>query len=269
MTIGEALKNERIKRGLSIRKMAGNIIDPSSYSKVEKNMRNIGSEALVRLLFAHDININDFFTNLEPNYAFKNLINKVKLEKRMHIAFSNRDLAEMQNIHHEVMKLENEEILKLTSVVAIAYMTNNVDHLDIQVKKEIFHQLDKNDDLSNNVKAIKLFANTIPIFTDEQLNTLMQSYVDKTVKKNNLSKLDNTRFAGVSVNYLRTCYERKLPLNKTMLQIQDYILNLDGSSFLAYKDIVKMSLAAITGKYARAKKIKQELIDMGYDQIKN
>ncbi|MFR1978817.1 MAG: helix-turn-helix domain-containing protein, partial [Lactobacillus acidophilus] len=55
MTIGEALKNERIRRGLSIRKMAGNIIDPSSYSKVEKNMRNIGSEALVRLLFAHDI----------------------------------------------------------------------------------------------------------------------------------------------------------------------------------------------------------------------
>ena len=58
MTIGEALKNERIRRGLSIRKMAGNIIDPSSYSKVEKNMRNIGSEALVRLLFAHDIDMN-------------------------------------------------------------------------------------------------------------------------------------------------------------------------------------------------------------------
>ena len=183
MTIGEALKNERIRRGLSIRKMAGNIIDPSSYSKVEKNMRNIGSEALVRLLFAHDIDINEFFTNLEPNYACKNFINKIRLEKNMRIAFNNRDLAEMQAIHQKIMNLKGEEILKLRSIVAIAYLTNNVNNLDNQIKERIFKQLDKNDNLSNNIEAIRLFANAMPIFTDDQLNYLMQSYISKIIKK--------------------------------------------------------------------------------------
>ena len=248
MTIGEALKNERIRRGLSIRKMAGNIIDPSSYSKVEKNMRNIGSEALVRLLFAHDIDINEFFTNLEPNYACKNFINKIRLEKNMRIAFNNRDLAEMQAIHQKIM--------------------NNVNNLDNQIKERIFKQLDKNDNLSNNIEAIRLFANAMPIFTDDQLNYLMQSYISKIIKKENISELDNKRFAVASVNYLRACYERKFSLNETMLQIQDYILNINDTSLLEYKGLVKLSLAAIMGKIDRAKEIKRELINIGYVQVK-
>ncbi|KRK28334.1 hypothetical protein FC29_GL001719 [Lactobacillus acidophilus DSM 20079 = JCM 1132 = NBRC 13951 = CIP 76.13] len=268
MTIGEALKNERIRRGLSIRKMAGNIIDPSSYSKVEKNMRNIGSEALVRLLFAHDIDINEFFTNLEPNYACKNFINKIRLEKNMRIAFNNRDLAEMQAIHQKIMNLKGEEILKLRSIVAIAYLTNNVNNLDNQIKERIFKQLDKNDNLSNNIEAIRLFANAMPIFTDDQLNYLMQSYISKIIKKENISELDNKRFAVASVNYLRACYERKFSLNETMLQIQDYILNINDTSLLEYKGLVKLSLAAIMGKIDRAKEIKRELINIGYVQVK-
>lgn len=48
MKIGEALKEERLKLGLSIRKMADGIIDPTFYSRVEQEHRNIGSEALVR-----------------------------------------------------------------------------------------------------------------------------------------------------------------------------------------------------------------------------
>lgn len=89
MTIGEALKKERIKRGLSVRKMAGTIIDPSSYNKVEKNMRNIGSEALVRLIFMHDININEFFNNISSNYVPSKLLYKIELESNMRSAFNN------------------------------------------------------------------------------------------------------------------------------------------------------------------------------------
>lgn len=48
MKIGEALKEERLKLGLSIRKMADGILDPTFYSRVEQEHRNIGPEALVR-----------------------------------------------------------------------------------------------------------------------------------------------------------------------------------------------------------------------------
>lgn len=268
MTIGEALKNERIKRGLSIRKMTGDIIDPSSYSKVEKNKRNIRSEALVRLIFTHNIDVNAFFNNIESNYASPNLVYKIKLEDNLRTAFNNRNLAEMQSIHYEIMKLKGEEILKLSSIVAMAYLKHNIDYLDTRITTRIFKRLDKNDDLSNNIEAIRLFANAMPIFTDEQLNYLMQSYINKIIKKNNLSELDIRRSAIACVNYLRACYERKIPLNKIMLQIQDYVLNINDTSLLAYKGIVKLSLAAITGKMDLAKKIKQELIDIGYEQAK-
>ncbi len=58
MKIGEALKEERLKLGLLIRKMAEGIIDPTFYSRVEQENRNIGSEALVKILFAHEILMN-------------------------------------------------------------------------------------------------------------------------------------------------------------------------------------------------------------------
>ena len=65
MKIGEALKEERLKLGLSIRKMAEGIIDPTFYSRVEQENRNIGSEALVRILFAREINIDEFFDKMK------------------------------------------------------------------------------------------------------------------------------------------------------------------------------------------------------------
>lgn len=269
MTIGEALKKERIKRGLSVRKMAGTIIDPSSYNKVEKNMRNIGSEALVRLIFMHNININEFFNNISSNYAPSKLLYKIELESNMRSAFSNRDLVKIQNVHNKIMNLKHEEILKLRSIVAVAYLKHAINDLDEHIKIKIFEQLDKKDNLSNDIEAIRLFANVMPIFTNEQLNYLMQSYANKIIKNDNLSELDIKRFAVASVNYLRACYERKIPLNETMVQIKDYILNSDDTSLLAYKGLVKLSLAAITGNITLAKKLKQELIDIGYDQVKN
>lgn len=268
MTIGEALKNERRKRGLSIRKMAGDIIDPSSYSKVEKNERNIGSDALVRLIFAHEINITDFFANLEDNYIDTDITYKKKLEKSMRIAFNNRNLPEIKKIHHQIMNLKGNDILKLRSIIATAYLENNINHINKQVIDKVFQQLDKSNSLSNNIQAIRLFANAMPIFTDKQLNHLMNIYVNKIIKSNNLTQIDIRRFAIACINYLRACYERKIPLNKTMLKIEDYILNIADSSFLVYKGLVKLSLAAIRGKNELAQQLKQELIDIGYPQAK-
>ncbi|MGN1272695.1 MAG: helix-turn-helix domain-containing protein [Lactobacillus sp.] len=268
MTIGEALKNERIKRGLSIRKMAGSIIDPSSYDKVEKGLRNIGSHALIKLIFTHNIDVDDFFNNLESTYAPQDFIYKRQLEQKIRSAFNHRDLKRLEKIKQEVATLKDEEILKLRVTVATAYLENKINQLNKETKQKIFDQLDKNDDLSNNIEAIRLFANAMPVFTDDQLNYLMHIYVLKIIQKKNLSELELKRFVVAGVNYLRACYERKIPLNEIMIQIQNYILNIDDISFLAYKGIVKLSLAAITGKIDLAKKIKNELIDIGYEEVK-
>lgn len=126
MTIGEALKNERIKRGLSIRKMADGIIDPSSYDKVEKGLRNIGSYALIKLIFTHNIDVDAFFNNLESTYASQDFIHKRQLEKKIRSAFNNRNLKRLKEIQQEVVTLQGEEILKLRLTVAIAYLENEL-----------------------------------------------------------------------------------------------------------------------------------------------
>lgn len=265
MTIGEALKEERIKRGLSIRKMVGDIIDPSSYNKVEKGMRNIGSDALVRLLFLHNIDINEFFSKLEDSYAPAFTVREKYLDQQMRVAFNQRDLKKAEEVCRKIQELKGKPVLKLRAIVAIAYIKNNVENLSEQTKKAIFDQLDKNDDLSNNIEAIKLFANTMPVFTNEQLNYLMHIYISKIIKRNDVSISDQKRFAIASVNYLRACYERKIPLNDSMLEIENYIMEIDDSSFLVYKGVVKLSLAAIKGDKERAEQIKRELIDVGYE----
>ena len=201
MTIGEALKEERIKRGLSIRKMVGDIIDPSSYNKVEKGMRNIGSDALVRLLFLHNIDINEFFSKLEDSYAPAFTVREKYLDQQMRVAFNQRDLKKAEEVCRKIQELKGKPVLKLRAIVAIAYLKNNVENLSEQTKKAIFDQLDKNDDLSNNIEAIKLFANTMPVFTNEQLNYLMHIYISKIIKRNDVSISDQKRFAIASVNY--------------------------------------------------------------------
>lgn len=50
-----------------------------------------------------------------------------------------------------------------------------------------------------------------------------------------------------------------------MLEIENYIMEIDDSSFLVYKGVVKLSLAAIRGDKERAEQIKRELIDVGYE----
>ena len=105
MKIGEALKEERLKLGLSIRKMAEGIIDPTFYSRVEQENRNIGSEALVKILFAHEINIDEFFNKIKDTYASSEATKKAYLEEKIRIAFNSHDIATMHGCLKQVSKL--------------------------------------------------------------------------------------------------------------------------------------------------------------------
>ena len=51
MTIGEALKKERIRMGLTQDEMADGIIKKSHYSKVERNIEGISADSLFKILF--------------------------------------------------------------------------------------------------------------------------------------------------------------------------------------------------------------------------
>lgn len=64
MTIGEALLNLRKQLGLTQTEMAANVVSTSFYSKVERNIHDIGTNDLLQILNKHQINATYFFENL-------------------------------------------------------------------------------------------------------------------------------------------------------------------------------------------------------------
>ncbi len=60
MEIGEALRMERLKLGLTQQQMCDGIISRPFYAKVEKGKNGINAESLFKILFKHQIEINDF-----------------------------------------------------------------------------------------------------------------------------------------------------------------------------------------------------------------
>ena len=72
MTIGEALKAERKRLGLSQSQMTGNLITKSHYSKIERGLFDIRTNDLLTILNLHNIDVVEFFkkisvTNQEEN----------------------------------------------------------------------------------------------------------------------------------------------------------------------------------------------------------
>ena len=61
MTIGEALKDERLKLNLTQKEMAANIMSRSQYGKVEKDLHDISASVLLKLLEFHHISPDFFF----------------------------------------------------------------------------------------------------------------------------------------------------------------------------------------------------------------
>lgn len=265
MKIGEALKEERLKLGLSIRRMAEGIIDPTFYSRVEQENRNIGSEALVRILFVHEINIDEFFDKIKDTYAPSKATKKAYLEEKIRIAFNNHDIATMQNCLKQVSKLD-DPILKLRVIVGIAYLEDKIRELSHEVVDQIYEELDKNDELSSNVNAIRLFTNAMPVFSDEQLTYFMRMLLARVKNVKNRTEKYNERIAITCNNYLYSCWQRKINPS-TVAEAYSFMMNLTEPHLLIYKLLGKMAKNLINGNQKQAIVIKNELLDFGYAKM--
>lgn len=60
---------------------------------------------------------------------------------------------------------------------------------------QIYEELDKNDELSSNVNAIRLFTNAMPVFSDEQLTYFMHMLLARAKNVENKSEKYDERIA--------------------------------------------------------------------------
>lgn len=67
MTIEELLKDYRISQRKTKKQWAKDIISPSFYAKVEKNLNRISAEDLIDLLHSNQISLIDFFGKLNQS----------------------------------------------------------------------------------------------------------------------------------------------------------------------------------------------------------
>lgn len=262
MTIGEALKEERENLGLSRYKFSKGVVDRKFYGKVEENNGVLSSEKLIQLLQKNNIDFAQFFEKVKSN---ENL-DAEKLDRAMRAAFEKRDINECKQVCQSIMKLKGERILKLRTIVAIAYLDKNLDALDENIRKEIVEEIYKSNNITQNVSIIRLFANTMPILSEDQLNVLVSEFLRKAKKSKPKSEIEGRRIAVLLNNYLAACWERKINTN-LVDDSMEYLMQMKDVHLLIYKEVGKFYFELIKGNRNKAKKIKHNLADWGYQKL--
>ena len=186
-------------------------------------------------------------------------------KKKIRIAFNSHDIATMHGCLKQVSKL-NDPILKLR---VIAYLEDKNKELPHEVVDQIYEELDKNDELSSNVNAIRLFTNAMPVFSDEQLTYFMHMLLVRAKNVENKSEKYDERIAITCNNYLYSCWQRKMNPS-TVEETYSFMMELTEPHLLIYKLLGKMGKNLIEGNKERAIVIKDELLELGYaEMVKN
>jgi len=151
MTIGELLKKYRVERMKTQKQWVGNIISPSFYAKVEKNIHRITVEDLLALLHYNKILSIDFFNRLDKddknNYEFKKEIVNQIIE-----AFYNRSKSELEQIRQTINSSDlpdkDEQLAFITGYIAL--LDDDFKDLDertkAKIKKRLFNISDFDQD---------------------------------------------------------------------------------------------------------------------------
>lgn len=133
MTIGEALLNLRKQLGLTQTEMAANVVSTSFYSKVERNIHDIGTNDLLQILNKHQINATFFFENLnDKENISEDIMNRIS------VAFEQKSRDKLLKIKQEVDSLPNNrqtEYYKLQLQLTLKVYLPKAKEIPIELKK--------------------------------------------------------------------------------------------------------------------------------------
>ena len=120
MTIGELLKDYRIKQGKNQREFIAGIVSQSYYSKVEKEIHRITADDLLKILNHNGIPVKEFFEKLEidPNQWQIDKINKL-MEEITKASYSEQAIDQIRKIREKVKKLDLNPELKEEALLII------------------------------------------------------------------------------------------------------------------------------------------------------
>lgn len=265
MTIGEALRKERLKLGLTQSQMCEGIVSRPFYAKVESGKHSINADLLFKILTIHQIDVVEFYSLIKDIYISPQEKLLQQLQDNMEFAVNTVDFQKLEKYKKKIL-LTNNNILKLRTIVTIAYFKDDLSSLDSTIQKELKKEFDEGKNWINRPDILKLFANTMPIWLPEELDFFIGRLLSVVKKNNNLSELILERYFRIFGNYLVTCYTQKNTGNHVN-EVINYMLNEPASFHLMiYKIHTSYMKALFDGDISKAKNIKKSLGEYGYKE---
>lgn len=227
MTIGEALKAERKRLGLSQSQMTGNLIMKSHYSKIERGLFDIRTNDLLTILNLHNIDVVEFFKKISVTNQEENT--KAYLAQ-LHAAYYTRNIEKIEQISNK-LKNKQPKTLELKNLEAQAsllkaYFTNSIDTLSDKSKENIKRIIFSNDEWQ--VEDLRLFAIAISLFDISELNSVVKSIISRHFNLNLEEKEFRLVLSAILVNFLSYSVKVQnsdIQLIKKVFQVLD---NLNG-----------------------------------------
>lgn len=198
---------------------------------------------------------------------------KIKMHVTKGSAFTLRakDTEALDNYCQQIINSSKNEILKLRALITSAYFRSETDKIDAEIKLRIKAEFDEGNNWLERPDLLRLLANTMPMWPQDELDYLIGRLLDFT-KKSELSELTTERYLRLLENYLVVCYDRKVHKQLTHFDhiddVMEYIIDATKPVHLMIYRIAAFYMKALfLDQNNKTKEIKQELRKVGYGNI--
>ena len=203
--VGQALKNERLAQNKTQREWIRDIhISVSRYSEIEngviKNSKkaDIGSEQLIQLLESNNIDVREFFSNLQ-----KGATSTEKLSSELSQAFNDGDVKRADELRKKIlMNSEASLSLKYRAILIAVELKDHMASLDQNTIDKISNYLYRSNDWVRNKEALILFGNSMPRMNSTVLRRRMKQVIKEYADINKFSDDVRRRISTICVNYV-------------------------------------------------------------------
>ncbi|MCT7862260.1 MAG: helix-turn-helix domain-containing protein [Lactobacillus crispatus] len=268
MKIGEALRKERIKLGLTQDQMCAGILSRPFYTRIESGKNRINAESLFKILLEHQVDLVEFCDLIQDDYTSEERKVEKQFEFKMNLAVSAKDTEALDKYCQQIMNSSNNEVLKLRALITSAYFKGETDKIDVEIRTKIKAEFDGGNNWLERPDLLRLLANTIPMWPQDELGFLIGRLLD-FAKKSELSELTTERYLRLLENYLVVCYDRKVHKKTAHFDhiddAMEYIIDATESFHLMiYRIEVFYMKALFLDQKDKTKEIRQDLGVLGY-----
>lgn len=215
MTIGELLKQKRLEKEKTQKTWVGNIVSPSYYAKVEKNIHRITADDLLALLKYNNISIPDFFQELIADEDI--FEDQTKYWSNAGItATYNNDLKKLKEIEQEV---QNSNLPKNLKEIGLLIVQGEIESVKMDLDPKYKPSQDFTAKLKDKIFSIpeitelklQLFGNFL-YFYDYKTSSLLLKQFFKKVDFKTANTKELIALGAIINNYVsqsieENCYE--------------------------------------------------------------